>query len=185
MQVNFMVFFNIFIPIITGLFFLLYFAYFIFSNPSKAASYRYFIAFLLSFGVFLMGRALQVSAGPYPLPLIVVNVRVFILCAVVSPVTVMTSSVFRRKGVRRRELLLICGCVALGVVYVVFNTLGTRGSYVLYGGESLTIYDNLTPSMRPPLYAREVTLAVQVVVGALLLLFSLDKLISRRRGGAR
>jgi two-component system, response regulator YesN len=176
------VFFNLFVPLIAGAFFLLYFVYFVIANPSNATSYRYFIVFLIGFSIFIMGRALQVTAGPHPLPLIVVNVRVFILCAIVSPVSMLTANAYRNKKIRYKEILIICVCVALGLVYVVFNTLGTKGSVVLYGDNGLTIYENLTPSLDPPLYAREVTLAVQVMTGALLVFFSLEKLVRLKLG---
>lgn len=182
MALNHIVFFNLYVPLLAGLFFLLYFVYFVLANPSNATSYRYFIVFLIGFSIFIMGRALQVTVGPHPLPLIVVNVRVFILCAIVSPVSMLTANAYRKKKIRYKEILIICVCAALGIVYVVFNTLGTKGSVILYSGNGLTIYENLTPSLTPPLFAREITVAVQVLTGALLVFFSLEKLIRLKFG---
>lgn len=182
MQINHVLFFNLFIPLIVGLFFLLYFVYFVMANPSSAASYRFFVLFLVGFGIFIMGRALQVTVGPHPLPLIIVNIRVFILCAIVSPVAMLMANLFKRKKIRLKEMLVIGCCIALGLVYAVFNTLGTKNSAVLYSANGLTIYENLTPSLTPPFYAREVTLAVQVTIGLMLLTFSLIKLVRLKTG---
>jgi two-component system response regulator YesN len=168
--------------LIVGLFFLLYFVYFVLANPSRAASYRYFVVFLMAFSVFLIGRALQVTAGPYPWPLVIVNLRLFILCAVISPVVMLMANTFRRKKTSSREILVGALCVALGLTYAVFNTLGTRGSVKLFESGALTLYDNLTPSGAGPFYGREVTLAVQALTGLMLLAFSTGKLLRLRRG---
>jgi len=184
MYINYTIFFNLFVPLIAGLFFLLYFIYFILANPSHAPSYRFFIIFLIGFSIFIMGRTLQVIIGPYPLPLVIVNVRMFILCSVVAPVVMLTDNIFTRKKIRRRQIVLIGTCALLGLTYVVFNTLGTRGSSILYSENGLTIFDNLTPSMLPPYYSREVTLAVQACIGIMLVLFSLKKLIQLKLGNS-
>ena len=181
-MINHLLFFNLLVPLIVGLFFLLYFVYFVLANPSNTASYRYFVIFLIGFGLFIMGRSLQVMVGPHPWPLIIVNVRVFILCSVVAPFAMLTANVFKRKKIRHRELIIIILCIVLGFVYVVFNTLGTIGSTVIYEGNGLMIYDNLTPSKLPPFFSREVTLAVQVAIGLMLLTFSLGKLIRLKLG---
>ena len=43
---------NIIAPLIAGLFFLLYFVYFIIANPSRVSSYWYFIVFLVCMSIF-------------------------------------------------------------------------------------------------------------------------------------
>ncbi len=168
--------FNLIVPILAGTFFFLYFAYFVLANPSKRPSYRYFIAFLGSFSAFLFGRALQVAA-PHPWPLVVVNIRMFILCGIVAPLALRVSDLFGKERKGRKELALVIACVALGATYAVFNTLGTVGSYVLLDSGGLKIHDNLTPSLRPPFYGREVTLAVQALTGLMLLSFSSFRLL--------
>jgi two-component system, response regulator YesN len=168
---------NILAPLVAGLFFLLFFIYFIIANPSKAASYRYFIAFLVAIAVFSLGRPLQLTLGPHPLPLIIVNFRVFILCAVIAPVIILASDVFSKRRRKRLEVAIIAVCVFLGAVYVVFNTLGTHASKELFQFAGIAAVDNDTPSGRPPYYGREVTIFVQMVIGLILLCFSGIKLI--------
>lgn len=172
---------SIIAPLVAGLLFLLFFVYFAIANPSKAESYKYFIAFLVSISVFSLGRPLQLILGPYPLPLIIVNLRVFLLCAFIAPVIILASELFNKR--RRGPLLMaiISACVLLGVVYVVFNTLGTKSSKELFQFAGITAYDNDTPSLRPPFYSREVTIVVQMLIGVILLVFSGIKLVKLRQ----
>ena len=172
---------NILAPLVAGLFFLLYFIYFVIANPSRAPLQKYFVLFLLSMSAFTLGRPLQLLLGPHPWPLIIVNIRVFLLCAVIVPIIILASNLFTKRKRRTFEVILICVCVLLGLTYVVFNTLGTRSSKVLFEFAGITARDNHTPSLNPPFYGREVTIAVQVVIGVLLLLFSLINLITLRR----
>lgn len=172
---------NIFAPLVAGLFFLLYFIYFIIANPSKAASYRYFVIFLISMSVFTLGRPLQLMLGPHPLPLIIVNIRVFILCAVIAPIIILASDLFAKRRKKTFQAIIVSVCVLLGLTYVVFNTLGTGASKVLFGFAGMIARDNDTPSGMAPFYGREVTIAVQVVIGLILLLFSLVKLVALMR----
>jgi two-component system, response regulator YesN len=174
-----LVFSNLIAPTITGLFFLLYFIYFIFAIPSRAISYKFFIIFLICFSIFLFGRPLQLVLGPHPLPLIIVNIRVFILCSIISPVIILASNIFKKKNtnIKQMEILIICICILLGITYCIFNTLGTKASYTLFEFAQITAYDNLTPSLLPPYYGREVTIGVQIVTGIVLFLFSFFTLI--------
>jgi two-component system, response regulator YesN len=177
MPLNAVVFFNFYTPLIAGLFFLIYFVYFILAKSSRAVSYRYFVLFLAVFALFIMGRALQTAAGPDPLPLVIVNVRMFILCGVIVPLVMLMSSSYRRKKAGAREIVIGAFGIALGLTYDIFNTLGTRGSQIIFSSGAFALYDALTPSMLPPFYGREVTLGVQVITGLILLAFSADKLV--------
>lgn len=169
---------NILAPLVAGLFFLLYFIYFIIANPSGTASYKYFVVFLVSMSAFILGRPLQLTLGPHPMPLIIVNIRVFILCAVIAPVIILASDLFTKRRRKDFEIAIVSVCTLLGLTYVVFNTLGTRSSKVLFEFAGIIARDNDTPSSMPPFYGREVTIGVQVVTGLLLLVFSLIKLVA-------
>ena len=180
--VVFLAFSNLVAPLIAGLFLCLCLAYFAIANPSAAASYRYFVVFLIGFSLFVFGRPLQLLLGPYPLPLIIVNVRVFILCAVVAPSIILAANALDR-SLKNVALLVILPCALLGLTYDVFNTLGTKDSYLLFEIAGLTAFDNLTPSALPPFYGREVTIGVQIVTGVLLLASSIMKLKDFRSAG--
>lgn len=168
---------NIIAPLIAGLFFLLYFIYFTISTPSKAASYKYFLVFLVGISLFSLGRPLQLILGAHPVPLIIVNLRMMILCGLIAPVIILASELFNRSKRKGFQGALIAFCVLLGLVYVVFNTLGTRESHTLFHFAVITAQDNFTPSMQAPFYGREVTIVVQVIIGLLLAVFSLIKLV--------
>jgi len=175
---------NIIAPLVAGLFFLLYFVYFIIANPSRASSYWYFIVFLVGMSIFSLGRPLQLMLGPYPASLIIVNIRVFILCAVIAPVIILGSNLFNRRRVKGLERAIVSIGVLLGLTYVVFNTLGTKSSKVLFQFAGITAFDNLTPERSPPFYGREVTIGVQVVTGALMFLSSSIKLARLQLGSS-
>jgi two-component system response regulator YesN len=177
MTVSFVVFSNLIGPLISGLFILFCFAYFVFAHPSRALSYRLFVVFLVGFSLFLFGRPLQLLLGPHPLPLIIVNVRVFILCSVLSPVIILMARSYNKPITRREAIVVTLSCLPLGLGYVVFNTLGTEASYQLFDIGGLIANDNLTPSLRDPFYGREVTIAVQTITGVLLFLFSFIRLV--------
>ncbi|HEY9054303.1 MAG TPA: hypothetical protein VIO60_05735, partial [Rectinemataceae bacterium] len=174
---------NIVAPLIAGLFFILYFVYFVIANPTKASSYWYFMVFLVGMSIFSLGRPLQLLLGPYPLPLIVVNIRVFILCAGIAPVVILGSDLFSRRRRRGFEIAVVSAGVLLGLTYVVFNTLGTQASKDLFQFAGITARDNLTPEANPPFYGREVTISVQVITGFLMFIFPFLKL-SRLKLGA-
>lgn len=176
MTVSFVVFSNLIGPLISGLFILFCFAYFVFAHPSRALSYRLFVVFLIGFSLFLFGRPLQLLLGPHPLPLFIVNFRVFILCSVLSPVIILMARSYNKPITRREAIVVALSCLPLGLTYVVFNTLGTGASYQLFDIGGLIASDNLTPSLRAPFYGREVTIAVQTITGVLLFLFSFIRL---------
>lgn len=181
MTVSFVIFANLVGPLLSGLFLLFCFAYFIFAHPSRALSYRLFVVFLVGLSLFLFGRPLQLLLGPHPLPLIIVNIRVFILCSVLVPVIILMARTYK-KGITRREGLAVAlACLPLGLGYVAFNAAGTDASYVLFEMGGLVAYDNLTPSLRPPFYGREVTIGIQAITGLLLLVFSFLRLVRLRK----
>jgi two-component system response regulator YesN len=177
----FLLFANLIVPLISGLFLLFYFAYFVFAHPAKLLSFKLFVVFLIAFSAFLFGRPLQLILGPHPLPLIIVNVRVFVLCSVLSPILILTAWNFNRRITLRQGIIVFAACLPLGIVYAVFNTLGTSGSFVLFDVAGIAAHENLTPSMQPPFFAREVTIAVQTVTGIILLAFSLVRFAQERK----
>jgi two-component system, response regulator YesN len=160
-----LIFGNLAAPMVAGLFFFIFFLYFILAQPSRAVSYRYFAIYLISFSIFLIGRPLQLLLGPYPMPLIINNLRLLLFCAICSPMALLATGFFSRKRLRQREIILIGFGLLLGVIYCIFNTLGTSGTYEAFRIGNIVAHDNLTPSLRGPYYGREVTLAVQVIAG--------------------
>ncbi|ADN03027.1 transcriptional regulatory protein [Spirochaeta thermophila DSM 6192] len=173
---------NVAIPVMSSLVFTVCLVYFLLSNVHHPASLKFLRVFLFSFTAFLLGRPLQVLLGPYPLPLIIVNLRVFLLGGIIAPLVIfMSNFLWRRRSVLMVELALLC--VSLSVLYVVFNTLGTRDSVVLFEVVGVRGYENATPFGAAPYYGREFALYAQISIGALLLYVSFLGLRNLWRSG--
>ncbi|MBN1647918.1 MAG: helix-turn-helix domain-containing protein [Spirochaetales bacterium] len=179
-----LIFSNIIIPTITGLFFFFYFLYFVIINNSNAPSFRYFIFFLVSFSLFLVGRPLQLLLGRHPSQLIIVNIRVALFFSVSIPSLSVASLLFSGRQKRRFLALIFSVGIFFALIYVVFNTLGTTGSYEVFKWGGLTAYDALTPAHAKPWYAREVTITVQILIGILMFVSSVVRLIATGKGKA-
>ncbi len=171
---------NIIAPLVAGLFFLLLFLYFTLVKPTAAFSHKYFVIYLISFSVFLVGRPLQLFLGPHPFPLIICNGRFFLLCAICAPAALLTTGTFTKSKDRVKKRLVFLVGFILGLIYILFNTFGTPGSYEYFQIGGIIAYDNLTPNLIPPLYGREITLLIQLVVGFGLLFSSFFKIISAK-----
>jgi len=174
---------NLVVPIITGQILLLYFLYFLIAFPNKIRSYRFFMYFLIGFSLFNFGRPLQLLVGPYPWPLIIVNIRFFLLCTFISPCIMLAANVFRKPGekLQKKDYFILVIFFLLGLTYVVFNTLGTKDSYIMQKVFSIVIQDNYTPSRLAPFYGREVTIGVQIITGVFILIFSSIMLFKLKR----
>ncbi len=172
----FEIFGNIIIPVLSGIFLFTYFLYFALIEESKTSSIRYFTVFLISFCVFLFGRPVQILSGGHPSPLIINNIRSFVLSSVTIPMVILADFSRPEKDRRDRFWPLIIMGVLVGVVYTVFNTLTTTGAEVIFTIGSFNVYDSITPSHTGPFYGREVTIAIYLVLAIILFLDSLSKI---------
>ncbi|NOY08027.1 MAG: hypothetical protein GXP33_04200, partial [Spirochaetes bacterium] len=159
---------NLFIPGIASLLCIIFFFYFVMIEQLEPVNAKRFALFLLSFGIFLISRPLQILLGPYPLPLIINNLRLLLFCTVTVPMVLMLTDEAGKPETGYRLKLTIGIGFLLGAVYGVFNILGTQGSYEIFRFGNIVAYDNLSPSMRKPYYGREVTIAVSVLMGFVL-----------------
>lgn len=171
---------NIIAPLVAGLFFLLLFLYFTIVKPTAAFSHKFFVIYLVSFTTFLFGRPLQLLMGPHPLPLIICNIRFFILCSICVPTALLTTGTFTKRKDRFKKYLLFLVGFILGIIYLVYNTLGTPDSYEFLRIGNIIAYDNLTPNLVTPHYGREITLLIQTIVGFSLLVISCFKIINAK-----
>jgi two-component system response regulator YesN len=167
---------NIVIPALSAVFLFMYFLYFLIIDESKSESTRYFIVFLISFCLFLLGRPIQILSGSHPIPLIINNIRSFLFAAVTVPMIMLADFSRPGKGGKRRFWILVITGSVLGAVYCIFNSLTTAGSAVIFTLGSLSVIDSVTPLMTPPYYGREVTIAVYLTIAALLFTDSLVKI---------
>lgn len=160
---------NILIPSAAGILFFVLSMYLIFSKSAPSHSYRAFTIFLISFALFIAGRPVQVLSGQHPLPLIFNNIRLFLFCAVTVPMLMLTTRQFSGGNLRISRRSILFAGIILGVIYSVFNTLGTTGSYEVFSIGGIIGYDSVTPEMLKPFFAREITQGVQVAAGLLLI----------------
>jgi two-component system, response regulator YesN len=168
---------NILIPSAAGIVFLVLSMYLMFSTSASTRSYRAFSIFLLSFSVFIIGRPLQVLSGPHPLPLIFNNIRLVFFCAVTVPMLMFTTRQFSGVNIHISRKVIFGMGIFFGAIYAVFNTLGTTGSYEVFSIGGIIGYDSVTPEMLKPFFAREITQAVQVSAGLLLITGAVLKIV--------
>ncbi|MBS1209620.1 MAG: transcriptional regulator, AraC family [Proteobacteria bacterium] len=162
------IFTNIVFPFLAGVFLLLCSVYFFGMRGEATRASRNFAWFLASFALFLIGRPVQILSGEHPWPLIVNTVRIFILCVVTMPMLVITAELNKLGRFEFSHRAVLTGGVVMGLVYAVFHAIGTTGTYPMFVFDSLTAYASTMPSFAPPWYGREVSLAVQVLIGVIL-----------------
>lgn len=159
---------NLLTPSIAGLLCFVFFIYFILIKREESETSKKFAIFLLSFGLFLISRPLQILLGPHPLPLIINNLRLLLFCSMTVPMVLLLTH--KDEKVKHLAAFTIGGGILLGIIYGVFNILGTQDSYILFKLGYLSAHDNLTPSLQPPFFGREVTISVSIVMGLCLLI---------------
>lgn len=98
------------------------------------------------FGVYLMSRPLQILLGPYPIPLVINEVREFCMMALFGPAVfvAMMSLCFGSDRIPRK---LIAGIFSLGMLlglaFVVLNAYAIGGSEVIFYIGQYPAYDGL------------------------------------------
>jgi len=148
-------------PSLAAVFFLAFYFYFAFARY-ESKKYHYFSIYLLAFSIFLLGRPLQLFVGSHPWPLIIVSIRMLLLCAVCAPMIYLAPGEFGGKGKRESMLKPVLIGLGFGLLYVIFHILGTKGSIEYFKLDTIVAFDNDIPSMASPLYAREITLFIQI-----------------------
>lgn len=147
----FFIFINIVVPIMAGLVYVALARYVRHIGPLRTlvtGKLTYDGAFwgFLMLGIYLATRPLQILLGPHPMPLIVNNIREFMMMALFGPaVTVaMMSLVLGSANVPRFlvRLIFITGGL-LGCLFVWVNISAIGGSEVIFFAGSWTAYDGV------------------------------------------
>lgn len=93
--------------------------------------YQYKFWAFIFFGIFLLGRPLQILLGPHPFPLIISSIREFIMIAIVVPCLIsgMMYHIFYNKKIDKRvsRYVFLLGFI-LGCMFIVFNFISINGS---------------------------------------------------------
>ncbi|MBN1411322.1 MAG: helix-turn-helix domain-containing protein [Spirochaetales bacterium] len=110
------------------------------------------------------------------MPLIIVNIRFLVLCGFIAPAFVLSTSTINLFSKRRQYYVIGTG-ILVGIIYVLFTILSTPGSYPVFKLGDITAHDTYTPSFVAPFYGREVTIAIQVLLGLVLSLFTVMNIL--------
>lgn len=159
---------NVAAPIFSGITLFIFSAYFIFTNSITTNASRFFVTFLISFGIFVILRPVQLYLGPHPLPTIINNFRSMLFLSVAIPSLTMANLNFKLP-VRKRIRDWTWGIgIALAIIYVTFHFLGVKGSRIAYFSVGLPAYEPYLPERFPPFYSREVTIAAYMIGGLMI-----------------
>ncbi len=155
------VFLNVLLPVLAGLTYFAMAKYVKRIGPMRtliAGELTYQGAYLgfLIFGVYLASRPLQILM-PHPWPLIVNNIREFLMICVFGPAVfvAMMSLVFGAERISRKFLIVTFSAgIILALVFMITNIFAIGGSEVIFRAGKLTAYDGLW-FKNPELDARE------------------------------
>jgi hypothetical protein len=98
------------------------------------------------FGAYLLTRPLQILLGPYPMPLVINEVREFCMMALFGPAVfvAMMSLCFGSDRIPRKLVLGIFGLgMLLGLVFVVLNARAIGGTEVIFHIGHYPVYDGV------------------------------------------
>jgi two-component system response regulator YesN len=142
---------NIIVPIIAGLIFIGLAKYALYLIPLRtlvtgARTYKNAALGFLCFGVFLITRPLQILLGPHPMPLIINNIREFIMIGIFAPAVfvAMMNWAFGMEKISKKFVVFsfVCG-LTLSIIFMAANTLAIGGSEEIFRIGSYPAYDGL------------------------------------------
>lgn len=153
------IFVNIVVPVVSGLIFLVLAGYCAYIAPMRAlvtGNITYQAAFwgFVCFGTYLATRPLQMLLGPHPMPLIVNNIREFLMIGVFGPGVFVAEISLAYRGQKIPKKAITIGAFGLGLVlatvFMITNIFAIGGSEEVYRIGNYIAYDglwfkNLTP----------------------------------------
>lgn len=145
------IFGDIIAPVIAGIIYFIMARYIKYIAPMRTLvvgeqTYRGAYWGFLFFGLFLITRPLQIVLGPHPMPLIVNNIREFIMIGVFAPAASVGALTFAfgEEKVRPWLVRLIIGFgLFIAVSFLVINIWAVGGAYEIFSIGSYKIYDGL------------------------------------------
>jgi len=169
MNANILLLTNIICPILSGIPLLMFALYFFYADQGLFRSRaRLFPVFLLAFSLYILGRPLQLLLGPHPWPMIVNALRSFLFVGLCCPLVLHEARALcgRQSPQPRIPPLFLLGG-ALAVIYVVALIAAPSHTPIIFEFGALKAYDFTPVSLTPPLFAREITNLIQVLVGVI------------------
>jgi two-component system, response regulator YesN len=151
MQEAWLIFSNIVLPLLAGMTFFALAQYAARIAPMRLlvtgeTTYKGAAWGFAFFGAYLASRPLQILLDPYPMPLVINEVREFCMMALFAPAVFVAMMVlcFGEDRLPRRFITGTFGvCVLLGLIFVVLNARAIGGTEVLFMIGSYPAYDGL------------------------------------------
>ena len=140
---------NLIMPLVAGLIYFFLAGYIHYIAPLRklvTGDITYKGAFwgFIFFGLFLMTRPLQISLGPHPAPLIVNNIREFVMIGLFAPAVFvgLTSFALGFENIRKRTVLMVFGLgIALAIYFALVNVQAIGGSMEIFRVGNYAFYD--------------------------------------------
>lgn len=167
MSANAMFLTNVICPLLSGIPLLCFSLYFFYAGEGlilKRA--RFTPIFFLAFGIFVIGRPIQLLLGPAPWPAIVNGIRAILLIAVCCPLALCQARTLSESDVsplRLRRPFTVG--LSLAAVYMFALIAGSTETKPIFELGSLIAYDCSPAVKKPPLYLREVAQFAQMFAG--------------------
>ncbi len=162
---------NVICPLLSGIPLLVFALYFFYlgQGPFRAGGrVPLFPVFLLTFGLFILGRPVQLLVGPHPWPAVVNCLRFGLFGGICGPLLLYQARTLTRAQKGRpglRPLLALGG--GLAAVYTIAMAVGTGpgDTTLVFEFGPLKAYDITPRSWTPPLFVREITMLCQLIAG--------------------
>lgn len=167
MSANVLFLTNVICPLISGIALLCFALYFFYAGEGLfLRRARFTPLFLLTFGIFVLGRPVQLLIGPSPWPLIINIIRAVLLIAISCPLVLFQARALSAPAGSHARLRLpfIVG-IALTAIYTFAMLAGSTQTVPIFELGSLIAYECTPASFTPPLFARELAQVAQMVAG--------------------
>lgn len=130
-------FVNVLLPIITACIYFLMARYIKHIAPLRLLitgekTYQYGFWVFLLFGIFLIGRPLQILIGPHPFPFIVSSIREFVMIGLLTPVILIgcINHLFYDTPISPKiPISIFSVSITLGLAFVIINAVVINGSH--------------------------------------------------------
>ncbi len=142
---------NIVAPVTAGIIYFIMARYIKYIAPMRTLvvgeqTYRGAFWGFLVFGIFLFTRPLQILLGPHPLPLIVNNIREFLMIGVFAPAASVGALTFAF-GEEKIRPWLVKTIIGFGlftaISFIIINVWAIGGSYEIFSIGKYKLYDGL------------------------------------------
>ncbi len=142
---------NIIVPVLAGMVYFFMAGYIKYIAPMRLlvtgrVTYKGAFWGFIFFGVFLMTRPLQILLGPHPVPLIINNIREFLMIGLFSPavfIGLLSFSLGHEKITKKFIIIIFSGCLLLAVLFAVINVFAVGGSKEIFKIGKYVVYDGI------------------------------------------